>query len=101
MLSDVTELLTFQRVLALGSLSAAARDLGVGVAVVSKRLMTLERRARGRLVNRTTRRLSPTDDGPALIPYVGRGLEEPGGAEARPASGQEAPRGLLRGGAPV
>jgi len=38
----------------------AARDLGVGLAVVSKRLASLERRAGQRLVNRTTRKLSPT-----------------------------------------
>jgi DNA-binding transcriptional LysR family regulator len=101
MLSDVTELLTFQRVLALGSLSAAARDLGVGVAVVSKRLMTLERRAGARLINRTTRRLSPTDEGLALLPHVERVLEELATAEAQLASGQEAPRGLLRVSAPI
>ena len=35
MLDDLDEMRTFQRILALGSPSAAARDLGVSLAVVS------------------------------------------------------------------
>ena len=100
-LSDLNELRTFQRVLTLGSLSAAARDLGVGLAVVSKRLATLERRTGLRLVNRTTRRLSPTEDGLALLAHVERVLEELASAEQHLASGQEAPHGTLRVSAPI
>jgi len=101
MLDDLNELRTFQRILARGSLSAAARDLGVGLAVVSKRLASLERRAGQRLVNRTTRKLSPTNEGLALLPHVDRMLEELEAAEARLASGWEEPHGLLRVSAPV
>ena len=43
MLDDLNELKTFRAILAEGSLSAAARRLGVTLAVVSKRLSTLER----------------------------------------------------------
>jgi LysR family transcriptional activator of dmlA len=100
-LDDLNELRTFQRILTLGSLSAAAQDLGVGLAVVSKRLASLERRVGARLVNRTTRRLSASDEGRALLAHVERVLEELDEAEARLASGQEAPRGLLRVSAPV
>jgi LysR family transcriptional activator of dmlA len=101
MLDDLNELRTFQSVLARGSLSAAARDLGVGLAVVSKRLTTLERRTGVRLINRTTRRLSPTEDGLALAVHVERVLEELAGAEARLASGRDEPRGVLRVSAPI
>ncbi len=101
MLDDLNELRTFQRILALGSLSAAARDLGVGLAVVSKRLAALERRVGVRLVNRTTRRLSATGEGQALLAHVERMLEELGDAEARLSSGRDAPRGPLRISAPV
>src|SRR5260370_28439601 len=100
MLDDLNELRTFQRILATGSLSAAARDLGVGLAVVSKRLASLERRAGQRLINRTTRKLSPTNDGLALVLHVDRMLEELAAAEARLASGWEGPHGLPRGSAP-
>ena len=101
MLSDLAELRTFERILTLGSLSAAARDLGVGLAVVSKRLATLERRAGVRLVNRTTRKLSPTEDGLALLAHTERVLDELAAAEARLASGREAPQGTLRVSSPI
>jgi DNA-binding transcriptional LysR family regulator len=100
-LDDLNELRTFQRILALGSLSAAARDLGVGLAVVSKRLATLERRVGVRLANRTTRRLSATGEGQALREHVERVLEELSDAEAHLADGHDSPRGLLRISAPV
>jgi len=101
MLDDLAELRTFERILTLGSLSAAARDLGVGLAVVSKRLAALERRAGVRLINRTTRKLSATEDGLALLAHTERVLDELAAAEARLASGQEAPRGLLRVSSPI
>lgn len=101
MLGDLNELRTFQRILALGSLSAAARDLGVGLAVVSKRLANLERRAGVRLVNRTTRSLSPTDEGLGLLVHVERMLEELEAAEARLAGAHQGPQGLLRVSAPI
>ncbi|MGO8854796.1 MAG: LysR family transcriptional regulator [Steroidobacteraceae bacterium] len=101
MLDDLNELRTFQRILACGSLSAAARDLGVGLAVVSKRLASLERGAGQRLINRTTRKLSLTNEGLALAPHVDRILEELAAAEAHLASGWEEPQGLLRVSAPI
>lgn len=101
MLDDLNELRTFQRIAARGSLSAAARDLGVGPAVVSKRLTALERRAGHRLVHRTTRRLSLTEEGLALREHVERMLEALEAAEARLAGGQETPQGLLRVAAPI
>jgi LysR family transcriptional activator of dmlA len=101
MLDDLNELRTFRRILSSGSLSAAARELGVSLAVVSKRLGSLERRAGQRLINRTTRQLSPTNEGLALVPHVDRMLEELAAAEARLASGWEEPQGLLRVSAPI
>ncbi|WP_421932705.1 LysR family transcriptional regulator [Phenylobacterium sp.] len=101
MLGDLNELRTFQRILALGSLSAAARDLGVGLAVVSKRLATLERRAGVRLINRTTRSLSATEEGLGLLVHVERMMEELQAAEARLAGAGQGPQGLLRVSAPI
>jgi len=101
MLDDLNELRTFQRILALGSLSAAAREMDVSLAVVSKRLATLERRVGARLVNRTTRSLSATAEGEALRLHVDRVLEALDEAEERLAGGQGAVRGLLRVSAPI
>ncbi|MBU1374345.1 MAG: LysR family transcriptional regulator [Alphaproteobacteria bacterium] len=101
MLDDLNELRTFQRIVALGSLSAAARDLGVGVAVVSKRLTALERRAGQRLVHRTTRKLSLTEEGLALLPHVDLALDALAAAEAGLTGGRDAPHGVLRVSAPI
>ncbi|TXN08720.1 LysR family transcriptional regulator [Methylobacterium sp. WL103] len=101
MLDDLNELRTFRRIAALGSLTAAARDLGVGLAVVSKRLTTLERRAGVRLIQRSTRSLSITDEGQTLLVQVERALDAIESAEERLATGRDEPMGLLRVGAPV
>ncbi len=101
MLDDLDELRTFQRILMRGTLSAAARDLGVSPAVVSKRLASLERRAGQRLIRRTTRSLSATDEGAALLPRVERIIEALDAAEGWLAEGRETPVGVLRVSAPI
>jgi DNA-binding transcriptional LysR family regulator len=101
MLDDLNELKTFQAVLAEGSLSNAARALGVTLAVVSKRLATLERRAGVRLVNRTTRTLSPTEAGSRLLIDVERALDAIAAGEEQLALGRDEPVGLLRVSAPI
>ncbi|MEH3118844.1 MAG: LysR family transcriptional regulator [Methylorubrum populi] len=101
MLDDLNELRTFERILALGSLSAAARDLGVTLAVVSKRLASLERRVGVRLIQRTTRSLSATEAGEELRAHAERVLDALATAEERLATGRDEPVGTLRVGAPV
>ncbi|MCJ2129770.1 LysR family transcriptional regulator [Methylobacterium sp. E-045] len=101
MLDDLNELRTFRRIAALGSLTAAARELGVGLAVVSKRLTTLERRAGTRLIQRTTRSLSLTDEGQALLVQVDPALDAIEAAEEWLMNERDEPTGLLRVGAPV
>ena len=54
---------TFVRTLELGSLSAAARDLGTTQPTVSKLLAQLEQHLAVRLFQRSTRGLSPTEQG--------------------------------------
>ncbi len=56
-------ILVFLRVVEAGTLSAAARALGVSTAAVSAALARLERKLAVRLLNRTTRRLSLTAEG--------------------------------------
>jgi DNA-binding transcriptional LysR family regulator len=65
----------FLRVLDLGSISAAARNLDISVAVASQRLKRLEQSLGIRLLHRTTRRLRPTPEGAALV-ADGRALIE-------------------------
>jgi LysR family transcriptional regulator for bpeEF and oprC len=56
-------ILVFLRVVEAGSLSAAARALGVSTSAVSATLARLEARLNARLLNRSTRRLSLTAEG--------------------------------------
>ena len=101
MLDDLNELRTLRAIIAAGSLSAAGRGLGVSLAVVSKRLATLEARVGLRLVNRTTRALSPTEEGLRLLAGVERALEALDETEAQMATGKEEPIGTLRVTAPI
>jgi len=101
MLDDLNELKTFRAILSEGSLSAAARRLGVTLAVVSKRLSTLEGRAGVRLVYRSTRSLSPTEEGARMLIDVIHALEAIEAAEGRLAGGRDEPTGTLRVSAPI
>lgn len=65
----------FLRVLDLGSISAAARSLGISAAVASLRIKRLERSLGVRLLHRTTRRIHATPEGLALAER-GRALVE-------------------------
>ncbi len=63
MMSSLADMEIFARVVATGSMSAAARDLGLSPAVVSKRLGRLEERLGTRLLQRTTRQIALTEAG--------------------------------------
>jgi DNA-binding transcriptional LysR family regulator len=89
------------RVVAAGSLSAAARALGISPAMVSKRLARLEARLGVRLVQRTTRRLALTERGERFHRDVLDILERARAAEARVAGDRGAPSGPLRVSAPT
>src|SRR5262245_40354566 len=60
---DTEDLAIFVRVVDLGSLSAAGRDRRLSAAVVSNRIARLEKTVGTRLLNRTTRHVSLTEDG--------------------------------------
>ncbi|TIT40642.1 MAG: LysR family transcriptional regulator, partial [Mesorhizobium sp.] len=63
--SDVTleRMRTFVRVAERGSLSAVARELGVGQSTVTRHLRELEEAIGVPLLSRTTRRVTMTDEG--------------------------------------
>ncbi|MCG7373176.1 MULTISPECIES: LysR substrate-binding domain-containing protein [Pseudomonas] len=62
-MSAIDDLSFFQRVATRGSLTAVARELGLSLPAVSKRLTQLEQRLGVQLVQRTTRRLDLTAEG--------------------------------------
>lgn len=62
-IENLPNLRTFAQIVAAGGLSAAARDMDLSLAVVSKRLAQLERELGVRLLQRTTRRQVLTEEG--------------------------------------
>jgi DNA-binding transcriptional LysR family regulator len=78
------------------SLSAAARELGLSKAAVSKRLAHIEGRAGVALLNRTTRRMSLTPEGEAVVERARRILGEMEELDRLLVRSQALPRGLLR-----
>ncbi len=80
----------------LGSMSATARELGVTPPAVTKRLSQMEQKLGVRLVNRTTRRISLTNEGEAYLAQASDILHRIRDMEESVASGRAAPKGLLR-----
>lgn len=90
------ELATLVAAIEHGGFSAAARSLAVTPSAVSKTITRLEARLGVRLLNRTTRRLTPTAEGEMLIARGRHILAELDEAELEVARAGGAPRGLLR-----
>lgn len=93
---EPADLRFFSTLAGCASLSAAARELSVSTAAVSKRLAAMETRLGAALVNRTTRRMSLTPDGELVQAHARRlldGLDEL--AQLLGAARGE-PQGLLR-----
>src|SRR5277367_3039090 len=93
------ELGVFVAILDAGSLALAARRLRRSAPAVTRALAALEARLGVRLIERTTRRLTPTEAGRRLGADARRALAAYGEA-VRP-SADAAPRGLLRITAPL
>jgi DNA-binding transcriptional LysR family regulator len=96
MADSLAEMAVFSRVVAAGSLSAAARDLGLSPAVISRRLAALESRLGVRLINRTTRSLHLTDEGANYYDTCARLLSEIEEADAAVSAGRVEPQGPLK-----
>ncbi|MDQ6681485.1 MAG: LysR substrate-binding domain-containing protein [Pseudomonadota bacterium] len=86
----------FSALASAGSLSAAARELGVTTPAVSKHLAQMETRLGVSLVNRTTRRMSLTPEGDLYLESARRILVEIDGMEALLGMAKATPTGLLR-----
>lgn len=100
-MTPMNELAVFAAVVEAGSLSAAARRLALSKAAVSDQLRRLEERLGARLLDRSTRRLSPTEAGRAAYDHARR-MVEAGEAAVRAASALHGEaRGLLRVAAPT
>lgn len=93
---DPNDLLVFARVVAEGSLTAAADKLGLPKSTVSRRLSRLEEQLGERLLLRTTRRLNITEFGAALLDHARQLESEVEAVAALAESRQARPSGRLR-----
>lgn len=79
-----------------GSITKAAEALSQSVSAVSRSLSALEERLGVRLINRTTRRFSITEEGELFYSYAKSILSELQDAEALVGQVSSAPSGILR-----
>jgi DNA-binding transcriptional LysR family regulator len=87
---------SFVRVAETGSFSAVSRETGVSQPTVSRQIAELERHFGARVLSRTTRSLSLTEDGRSLLSYARDMIDALEAAEAALGRTRLAPAGLVR-----
>jgi DNA-binding transcriptional LysR family regulator len=92
---------SFVEVGRLGSFSAAARQLGLSRALVSRHILDLERRLEVRLLNRTTRSVTLTEAGNHHFTFCTRVLEQMHAEDTTLRRLREEPEGTLKVIAPM
>jgi DNA-binding transcriptional LysR family regulator len=91
----------FVRIVERGGLAAAGRDLGLSPAVVTERLAGLEAHYGARLLTRTTRAISLTDEGRLLLTAARQLVSDAGDIESRIRLGVDRISGPIRLSAPI
>lgn len=100
-MENLRRMALFAQVVQHGSMSAAARALGMSTSAVSQQVRALEREAGVALLHRSTRQLSLTDVGGRYYAACARLLDAAGEAEAELSAARHAPSGELRLSAPL
>lgn len=98
---QVSEVEAFVAITDSGSLSGAARRLGLSPMTISRRLASIEKELGARLVHRTTRSVSLTSEGEIFLPYAQQILDAEEAAKAAIRKRSGVAGGLLRVTAPT
>ena len=97
----LSDMAIFAKVVESSGFSSAAQDLSVSKAAVSKAVARLEGHLGVRLLNRTTRKLTPTEAGVTFHVYCRKVVAQADEAEQHLGQLQAAPRGTLRLASPL
>jgi DNA-binding transcriptional LysR family regulator len=100
-MDEMSEVRLFVRMVAAGSLSETARRLNSSLPAMSRRLAGLEKRLGVRLVDRSTRRFTLTEEGSRYHERAVKILADLDEAEAEIGATVASPRGHIRIGAPL
>jgi len=91
----------FRRVIELGSFKAAAEDLNLSKAAISKNINELEQYLQSPLINRTTRKMHITENGQRYYNHVRNILDELSDADMSIIESSHQPRGLIKVSVPM
>ena len=98
---NIEYLKLFVRVASTHNISQAGAELGLSPAVASAHIAKLENSLGVRLIHRTTRRVSLTEEGHAFLPHAQEVLDSVDAARAAVGAGSALPKGTLRVTAPA
>ncbi|MGY3869302.1 LysR substrate-binding domain-containing protein [Aeromonas crassostreae] len=98
---DLNAALILVRIVDKGSFTAAARELGMTKATVSRRIAELEQRLGVRLLYRSTRQLTLTEEGEAYYLRCSKAVNELAEAELMLSASQQEVTGLLKLAVPI
>jgi DNA-binding transcriptional LysR family regulator len=98
---NIEHLKLFVRLAATSHISGAGHELGISPSVASTHINKLEETLGVRLVHRTTRRVSLTEEGRAFLPHAENVLASVEAARASVGAGSALPGGILRVTAPA
>ena len=98
---NIDHLKLFVRIANTNNISVAGRELNVSPAVASAHINKLEENLGVRLIHRTTRKVSLTDEGKLFLPHAEEVLSSIETAQAAVGVGSQTPQGTLRVTAPA
>lgn len=98
---NIDHLKLFTRIAVTENISAAGNELGLSPAVASSYINKLEKSLGVRLVHRTTRQVSLTEEGKAFLPHAEEVLASVEAARSSVGAGDSVPSGTLRIAAPA